>query len=132
MLSSAEAEAMQSMDGCLAVTHQLDTTHSPEFLDLSGPSGVWSNYSTYGQDIIVGLRAKASAMMALDPFLPDGKALVKSGRTSVRLTATGKSSELDTTSKATKNSLTRSRNTNLLEKVLGMGHTWLLLLRELR
>ncbi|XP_057856879.1 subtilisin-like protease SBT1.5 [Cryptomeria japonica] len=59
MLSSAEVEAMESMDGCLAVipssVHQLDTTHSPEFLGLSGPSGVWSNFSTYGQDIIVGV-----------------------------------------------------------------------------
>ncbi|GLJ29150.1 hypothetical protein SUGI_0574780 [Cryptomeria japonica] len=57
-LNTAEAEAMESMDGCLAVIpssiHQLDTTHSPDFLSLSGPSGVWKNYS-YGEDIIMGV-----------------------------------------------------------------------------
>ncbi|GLJ29156.1 hypothetical protein SUGI_0574870 [Cryptomeria japonica] len=59
MLSSAEAEAMETMDGCLAVIpaslHQLDTTHSPEFLGLVSSSGFLWNYSTYGEGIIVGV-----------------------------------------------------------------------------
>ncbi|GLJ29148.1 hypothetical protein SUGI_0574720 [Cryptomeria japonica] len=58
-LSSAEAEVMETMDGCLAVIpsslHQVATTHSPEFLGLAGTSGVWSKYSTSGEDIIVGV-----------------------------------------------------------------------------
>ncbi|GLJ29020.1 hypothetical protein SUGI_0572790 [Cryptomeria japonica] len=62
-LSEAEAEAMEGMEGCLAVIpssiNKIATTHSPEFLGLSSSSlsspGLWSQYSTYGEDIIVGV-----------------------------------------------------------------------------
>ncbi|GLJ29052.1 hypothetical protein SUGI_0573230 [Cryptomeria japonica] len=62
-LSSAEAEAMDGMEGCLAVIPtsftKIGTTHTPEFLGLASISshfsGLWSEYSTYGKDIIVGM-----------------------------------------------------------------------------
>ncbi|KAH9303950.1 hypothetical protein KI387_008354, partial [Taxus chinensis] len=60
MLSKAEAEVMESMDGCLAVIpsslEKVETTRSPEFLGLASTSaGLWSEYSTYGEDVIVGM-----------------------------------------------------------------------------
>ncbi|GLJ29049.1 hypothetical protein SUGI_0573130 [Cryptomeria japonica] len=62
-LSEAEAEAMEGMEGCLAVIPtsftKISTTHTPEFLGLasisSHSSGLWSQYSTGGKDIIVGM-----------------------------------------------------------------------------
>ncbi|GLJ59029.1 hypothetical protein SUGI_1489020 [Cryptomeria japonica] len=62
-LSEAEADAMESMEGCLAVVpsslNKVATTHTPEFLGLSSSSssspGLWSQYSTGGEDIIVGV-----------------------------------------------------------------------------
>ncbi|GLJ29095.1 hypothetical protein SUGI_0573760 [Cryptomeria japonica] len=57
-LSKAEAQAMAVMDGCLAVIpsslNKISSTYTPEFLGLSS-SGLWSRYSTYGKDIIVGM-----------------------------------------------------------------------------
>ncbi|GLJ29086.1 hypothetical protein SUGI_0573650 [Cryptomeria japonica] len=58
-LSKAEAQAMEAMEGCLAVIpsslNRIATTHTPDFLGLSSSSGLWSCYSTYGKDIIVGM-----------------------------------------------------------------------------
>ncbi|GLJ14457.1 hypothetical protein SUGI_0233760 [Cryptomeria japonica] len=61
-MSKAEAEAMQNIDGCLGVIpsslNQIATTRTPEFLGLaasSSSSGVWSKYSTNGEDIIIGV-----------------------------------------------------------------------------
>ncbi|GLJ14453.1 hypothetical protein SUGI_0233690 [Cryptomeria japonica] len=62
-MSKAEAEAMQNMDGCLGVIpsslSQIATTRTPDFLGLtsssSSSSGVWSKYSTYGEDVIIGV-----------------------------------------------------------------------------
>ncbi|GLJ14455.1 hypothetical protein SUGI_0233740 [Cryptomeria japonica] len=61
-MSKEEAEAMQNMDGCLGVIfsslNQIATTRTPEFLGLtssSSSSGVWSKYSTYAEDIIIGV-----------------------------------------------------------------------------
>ncbi|GLJ29032.1 hypothetical protein SUGI_0572940 [Cryptomeria japonica] len=62
-LSEAEAEAMEGKEGCLAVIpsslDKVANTHTPEFLGLSSFSssspGLWSQYSTRGEDIIVGV-----------------------------------------------------------------------------
>ncbi|GLJ29038.1 hypothetical protein SUGI_0573020 [Cryptomeria japonica] len=62
-LSETEAEAMERMEGCLAVipssVNKVATTHTPEFLGLSSSSssspGLWSQYSSRGEDIIVGV-----------------------------------------------------------------------------
>ncbi|KAH9290011.1 hypothetical protein KI387_034128 [Taxus chinensis] len=62
-LTRAEAEALESFDGCLAVIPsslaKIHTTHSPEFLGLArgsdGGVGLWSQYSNYGEDVIVGV-----------------------------------------------------------------------------
>ncbi|KAH9303605.1 hypothetical protein KI387_008009 [Taxus chinensis] len=62
-LTRAEAEAMESMQGCLAVIpssrKKITTTRTPQFLNLasssSSSSGLWSQYSTYGEDIIIGV-----------------------------------------------------------------------------
>ncbi|KAH9290016.1 hypothetical protein KI387_034133 [Taxus chinensis] len=62
-LTRAEAEALESLDGCLAVIPsslgKMHTIHSPQFLGLVGGSnggaGLWSQYSTKGEDVIVGV-----------------------------------------------------------------------------
>ncbi|KAH9303996.1 hypothetical protein KI387_008400 [Taxus chinensis] len=59
MLSKVEAKAMERLEGCLAVIpcslEKIDTTRSPDFLGLASSSGLWSEYSTYGEDVIVGM-----------------------------------------------------------------------------
>ncbi|KAH9290014.1 hypothetical protein KI387_034131, partial [Taxus chinensis] len=62
-LTRAEAEALERLDGCLAVIPsslaKLHTTHSPQFLGLLGGSnggeGLWSQYANYGEDVIAGV-----------------------------------------------------------------------------
>ncbi|GLJ29067.1 hypothetical protein SUGI_0573390 [Cryptomeria japonica] len=135
-LSKAEAQAMEVMDGCLDVIpsslNKISTTRTPEFLGLSSSSGLWSRYSTYGKDIIVGmilreygLKAKASKMKVWDPQLPlDGKARAKVGGALIPPTAMEKSFELDTSRKATNRRtrvrLTKLWNTNLPETTMGI------------
>ncbi|XP_057842556.2 subtilisin-like protease SBT1.8 [Cryptomeria japonica] len=58
-LSRAEAAALESVEGCLAVipssVRQIHTTHSPQFLGLGGsPNNLWPR-SHYGKDVIVGV-----------------------------------------------------------------------------
>lgn len=57
-LTSTGAQAMENMDGCLAVfpdsVSRLHTTRTPDFLGLSSSHGLWP-LSHYGDDIIVGL-----------------------------------------------------------------------------
>ncbi|GLJ35460.1 hypothetical protein SUGI_0713150 [Cryptomeria japonica] len=58
-LSSAEAAALESVNGCLAVTpsalNKLHTTHSPQFLGLTDGSRLWSQHLNRGEDVIVGM-----------------------------------------------------------------------------
>ncbi|XP_057826226.2 subtilisin-like protease SBT1.5 [Cryptomeria japonica] len=58
-LTSAEAAALESVDGCLAVTpsslNKLHTTHSPQFLGLTDDRGMWSQQLSRGEDVIVGM-----------------------------------------------------------------------------
>ena len=57
-LTTTEAQAMENMDGSLAVyrdtLNQLHTTRTPKFLGLSSSDGQWP-LSHFGDDIIVGL-----------------------------------------------------------------------------
>ncbi|GLJ29077.1 hypothetical protein SUGI_0573530 [Cryptomeria japonica] len=50
---------MEAMDGCLAAIpsslNKISITHTPDFLGLFSSSGLWSHYSTYGNDIIAGM-----------------------------------------------------------------------------
>ncbi|GLJ35484.1 hypothetical protein SUGI_0713580 [Cryptomeria japonica] len=58
-LTSAEAAALESVDGCLAVIpsslKKLHTTHSPQFLGLTDGGGLWSQHLNRGEDVIVGV-----------------------------------------------------------------------------
>ncbi|GLJ35485.1 hypothetical protein SUGI_0713590 [Cryptomeria japonica] len=58
-LTSAEAAALESVDGCLAVIpsslKKLHTTHSPRFLGLTDGGGLWSQHLSRGEDVIVGV-----------------------------------------------------------------------------
>ncbi|GLJ35479.1 hypothetical protein SUGI_0713530 [Cryptomeria japonica] len=58
-LTSAEAAALESVDGCLAVIpsslNKLHTTHSPKFLGLTDGGGLWSQQLNRGEDVIVGV-----------------------------------------------------------------------------
>ena len=58
-LSDAQAEAMKSMPGVLAVSkdqlYSLDTSTTPAFLGLSGSSGFWNTTGAKGEDIIIGM-----------------------------------------------------------------------------
>ncbi|GLJ35486.1 hypothetical protein SUGI_0713600 [Cryptomeria japonica] len=58
-LTSAEAVALESVDGCLAVIpsslNKLHTTHSPQFLGLTNGRGLWSQELNRGEDVIVGM-----------------------------------------------------------------------------
>ena len=57
-LSLAELEALKSSPGFVSSIKDLpvkaDTTHSPDFLGLSGNSGLWP-VTDYGQDVIIGV-----------------------------------------------------------------------------
>jgi len=57
-LTSTGAQAMENMDGCLAVfpdsVSRLHTTRTPDFLGLSSSDGLWPQ-SHYGDDVIVGM-----------------------------------------------------------------------------
>ncbi|XP_057866913.2 subtilisin-like protease SBT1.7 [Cryptomeria japonica] len=58
-MSKAEAEAMQSMDGCLGVIpsslNQIATTHTPEFLGLISSSSLSDSGVITGEDVIIGV-----------------------------------------------------------------------------
>ncbi|GLJ35459.1 hypothetical protein SUGI_0713140 [Cryptomeria japonica] len=58
-LTSAEAAALERMNGCLAVIpsalSKLHTTHSPQFLGLTDGKGMWSQHLNRGDDVIVGV-----------------------------------------------------------------------------
>jgi subtilisin family serine protease len=57
-LTSTGAQAMENIDGCLAVfpdsLSRLHTTRTPAFLGLNSIDGLWPQ-SHYGEDVIVGL-----------------------------------------------------------------------------
>lgn len=57
-LTSTGAQAMENMDGCLAVfpdsVSKLHTTRTPDFMGLSFSDGLWP-LSHYGDDVIVGM-----------------------------------------------------------------------------
>ncbi|KAM3754865.1 hypothetical protein ACB098_03G197100 [Castanea mollissima] len=57
-LSLSELEALKSSPGFVSSIKDLpvkvDTTHSPDFLGLSGNSGLWP-VTDYGQDVIIGV-----------------------------------------------------------------------------
>ncbi|KAH9305980.1 hypothetical protein KI387_010384 [Taxus chinensis] len=59
ILTSAEADALQTRKGCLAVIPssvvKIHTTRSPHFLGLSGQDGNLWLRSHYGKDVIVGV-----------------------------------------------------------------------------
>ncbi|GLJ35476.1 hypothetical protein SUGI_0713500 [Cryptomeria japonica] len=58
-LTSAQATALESVDGCLAVIpsalYKLHTTRSPQFLGLTDGSGLWTQNLNRGEDVIVGM-----------------------------------------------------------------------------
>jgi subtilisin family serine protease len=58
-LSAAQADAMRSLPGVIAVTKDearaLDTATTPAFLGLSGPDGVWNKTGATGENVIIGI-----------------------------------------------------------------------------
>ena len=58
-LSAAQADAMRSLPGVIAVTKDearaVDTATTPAFLGLSGPTGVWEATGAKGENVIIGI-----------------------------------------------------------------------------
>lgn len=58
-LTPAQAEKMAQQPGVLAVTKDVarsrDTATTPNFLGLSGPTGVWASNSVQGEGVVIGI-----------------------------------------------------------------------------
>jgi subtilisin family serine protease len=58
-LSAAQAEALRDLPGVLSVqkdeARSLDTSSTPGFLGLSGPTGVWETTRATGENVIIGI-----------------------------------------------------------------------------
>ncbi|XP_057842554.1 subtilisin-like protease SBT1.7 [Cryptomeria japonica] len=89
-LSSGEAAALESMEGCLAVipscASQILTTHSPQFLGLGGSHNNLWPLSHYGKDVIVGVidsgiwpESRSFNDKGLGPVPPKWKGVCQSG-----------------------------------------------------
>ena len=58
-LTSAQAEQLAQIPGVVAVTkdeaRELDTSSTPAFLGLSGPTGFWATTGATGENVIIGI-----------------------------------------------------------------------------
>ena len=58
-LTAAQAQAVLALPGVLSVEkdelYQMDTSFTPGFLGLSGPTGFWANTGALGENVIIGI-----------------------------------------------------------------------------